>query len=448
MTEDNQPPAQPNFQPDSFWKRNAPMLKAALIFVLILLLLIPQSMISSLIQERQQRQDEVLREVAQTWGSEQQISGPVLVIPYQEFYLDDDDKLQKTIREAYFLPEQFNVNGNLQPKKLHRSLYDVVVYNSELQLTGMFLQPDLKSLGVKPEHALWNDARIVLGVSDARGIDNDLSIELNGTPYPFKPGVGETRLIDRGVQATVNLSDSAAAQNYPFNMSIRLNGTQSLRFIPVGKSTDVQLSSSWKDPSFIGNFSPDNREVSDDGFTVNWNIINLNRNFPQSWTGYTYNFQNSDFGVDLLLPVDHYQKSMRSVKYAILFIALTFLIFFFVEMFIKRPVHPIQYILIGLALIIFYTLLVSISEQWNFNGAYLISSAATLILIALYARSIFKSWNYAFLTGGVLVLLYGFIFTIIQLQDLALLLGSCGLFVIIAALMFFSRKIDWYGRNR
>ena len=430
---------------ESFWKRNAPMLKAALIFVLVLLLLIPKTMIEDLIQERKFRQSEVLQEIAQSWGTSQEVSGPVLVLPYRTYYKNSEGQTVQTTKQAYFLPENLTVEGELHPEKLHRSIYDVVVYNSDLSLKGNFVFPNLDELNLKPDAIYWEDARIILGLSDLRGIDNDLAIDVNGKSLVFNSGTGDGNLLQRGVQAAMPMVyDSLQNQSFQFNLKLKLKGTENIAFQPVGKTTDVSLHSKWKDPSFMGSFSPDHREVNENGFEVNWNIIHLNRNFPQSWKGNAYNLNQSSFGVNLILPVDHYQKSTRSVKYAILFIALTFLIFFFIELINKSKVHPIQYILIGLALIIFYILLVSISEQWTFNGAYLVSAGATIALISLYAKSIFKQLSYTIITGGSLVILYGFIFTIIQLQDFALLIGSVGLFLIIAALMYFSRKIDWY----
>ncbi len=429
---------------ESFWKRNAPMLKAALIFILVLLLLVPKTMIEDLIRERKYRQNEVLEEIAQSWGTAQEVSGPILVLPYKTYYKNSDNQLIKTTKEAYFLPENLTVEGTLEPSQLHRSIYDVVVYKSDLKLKGNFEFPNIEELKLDSQDVYWEDARIILGLTDLRGIDNDLAIEVNGKKHVFNPGVGDGNLLQRGVQTSLPIDLTAGTAPFQFQLDLKLKGTENIQFQPVGKSTDVTLTSKWKDPSFVGNFSPDQREVSQDGFTVNWNIIHLNRNFPQSWKANSYNFNQSAFGVNLILPIDHYQKSTRSVKYAILFIALTFLIFFFIELINKRKVHPIQYILIGLALIIFYILLVSISEQWNFNGAYLVSAGATITLISLYAKSIFKQNSFTLITGGSLTVLYGFIFTIIQLQDFALLIGSIGLFLIIAALMYFSRKIDWY----
>jgi inner membrane protein len=231
---------------------------------------------------------------------------------------------------------------------------------------------------------------------------------------------------------------------YTFAFDLDLNGSQALRFVPLGRETNVQLASTWATPSFDGAFLPDERTVTDDGFSSDWRVLHLNRNYPQQWRGTSVALNESAFGVTLLVPVDQYQKSMRAAKYAILVIALTFLVFFFAEIRNRERVHPFQYILVGLALCLFYTLLLAASEQVAFNLAYVVAGLATIGLVTAYTRSIFASRTLSLLTGGVLLVLYGFVFVILQLQDFALLVGSIGLFVALALTMYLSRNIDWY----
>ena len=204
------------------------------------------------------------------------------------------------------------------------------------------------------------------------------------------------------------------------------------------------MRSDWPSPSYKGNYLPDKRTISEDGFSANWNILHLNRNYPQSWMGKKYNVYNSSFGTELLLPVDNYKKSDRVTKYAMLFIVLTFMVFFFVEVLNKVFIHPVQYLLVGAALVIFYILLLSFSEHIKFNFAYIISSVLTLSLITSYTSTILKSKRIGFLIFGILTVMYTFIFTIIQIGDYALLTGSIGIFLILGLVMYFSRKIDWY----
>ena len=234
-----------------------------------------------------------------------------------------------------------------------------------------------------------------------------------------------------------------------FQIKLSLNGSESISFIPAGKTTTVKLNSGWADPSFNGSALPDIREISPDGFTAEWQSLHLTRSFPQKWSDRDYDTEipESAFGVDLLIPVDIYQKSMRSVKYALLIIGLTFLVIFFIEMISKQRIHVVQYLLTGAALIIFYSLLLALSEHLNFALAYLISSTGIIALITGYAFSIFPKKKFAIITLIVLVLLYSFLYTILQMSDFALLLGNIGLFVTIGLIMFFSRKIEWYNEK-
>lgn len=431
-----------NEKPESFWKRQALSIKAAIVALLVLFLLIPKSMIESLINERMYRQQDAVEEVSAKWAKSQNITGPILTIPYNETLTDKEDKPYTVKRLLHILPEDLKINGMVDPQIRYRGIFEVPVYTSEMDLKGQFQLPDLSALGIKPEEILWNEAIVNVGISDLRGIANNLQIKWNNSKQDFEPGTSNADNILSGVHARVPFTNDSSHTTFEINLSLR--GSMGLYFSPVGKSTEVHLQSSWVNPQFDGEYFPNTREINDSGFIANWQVSHLNRNFPQYWTGKRANVQSADFGVDLFLPADNYQQSTRSVKYAILFIGLTFLVFYFVEAINKIQIHPVQYILIGLALILFYALLVSISEQMTFNIAYLISSIATVLLIGVYTKTIFKSWNIAFLQIGILTLLYGFIFTIISVEEYALLMGSIGLFVILATSMYFSKKIEWY----
>jgi len=229
-----------------------------------------------------------------------------------------------------------------------------------------------------------------------------------------------------------------------FEMELVLNGSEDLSVEPLGKTSRVTMKSDWPDPGFTGAFLPANRQVTSQGFTADWQVTHLNRNFPQQWIDGKYSTHEAKLGVELLIPVDHYQKSMRSAKYAILFIALNFIIFIFIEIKSKTRIHPFQYTMVAFALLIFYVLLTSIGEQTGFNLAYLVSALAVTSLISWYAYNILKNartvaWVTLLQTG-----LYLFLFTILQLQDYALLAGSIGLFIILAMIMKASQKIKWY----
>lgn len=288
-----------------------------------------------------------------------------------------------------------------------------------------------------------------MGISDLRGIKNQMLLDWNGTKLEVEPGSKIPEIISSGV--TISLPDltEMTEVNLDFNMNIDLQGSQNISFTPLGKSTDIEMKSEWPDPSFNGAFLPDERDVTDAGFSAKWNVLQLNRNYPQSWIGNlnVSNIRSSAFGIDLILPLNDYLKSMRAAKYAAMTIALTFLIFFVIEILNHRKIHPFQYTLVGFALLLFYILLISISEHLNFNIAYFISSVVVIGMISLYSISVFKKNKLSMLLMAILISIYGFVFTTMQLTEYALLMGSVGLAVILSLTMYFTKNINWYKLN-
>ena len=346
----------------------------------------------------------------------------------------------------HVLPSLLKISGNINPEKRYRGIYEIVVYNSQLDIAGTFNEFDLAAVDIRQENILFDKAEFVVGINDLRGIEEQVNLSWNDKEISFNPGIPSNDIASSGINALISIEPLDSA-TYNFELSLNLKGSQLLYFTPVGKVTDVDLTSDWPSPSFNGAFLPDSREVTEKGFKANWNVLHLNRNYPQIWASNRHSINNSSFGIDLLLPVDNYQKSYRSTRYAILFIGFTFLVFFFIEVLNKVFIHPVQYILVGVALIVFYTLLISISEHLKFNFAFIISAISTLLLIAGYVKAILKSTKLTMLISGILTVLYAFIFVIIQLQDYALLIGSIGVFIILGLVMYLSRKIDWYSLN-
>ncbi|MCF8369480.1 MAG: cell envelope integrity protein CreD [Bacteroidales bacterium] len=424
------------------------LFKVAVIVVIILLLLIPASMVRDLIWERENIQNDAIGEVSEKWGASQTITGPFITIPYDKYvkqYSEKDsvEKIVKLKKYLHFLPETLLIKSNISPEKRYRGIYEIVVYESQIMLSGIFSPFDLSKFDINPSNIHFDMATLNIGIPDLKGIEKQIELQWNNDRFAFNPGTTTKDIVVSGINSPVliSLNDSLT---YNFSLEIDLKGSQNLFFVPMGKTTDVIATSNWANPSFGGTFLPDEHHIDQSGFDAKWNILHLNRNFPQSWSDTDYGVVGSSFGVNLLLPVDHYQKSLRVVKYAILFLAFTFLVFFFVEVLNKVFIHPIQYTLVGIAIVVFYSLLLALSEQIKFNMAYIISAIATLALITAYVLAILKSKKVAFLIFGVLAILYGFIFTILQLQDYSLLIGSIGVFVILALVMYFSRRIDWY----
>lgn len=422
------------------WISQSVSVKIFVVGMLALFLLIPAAMIRSLILERQANSEEVVREISSKWGNEQTIAGPIISVPYMRRSIVDGK--QVVMRDyAHFLPDQLNITGKMEPEIRYRGIYKVIVYTADLQFSGNFRHPDFSEWKISPNDILWDEAFVSLGIPDMRGIKNDLKINFNGVDYEVTPGLDNQDIIKQGVSARVKF-DTASV--YPYSITLKLKGSSALSFVPVGKVSKIAIQSTWPTPSFDGAFLPDNRNVGPKGFTADWTVLSLNRNFPQTWIGSTYDVNESAFGVKLLFPVDHYQKSERAAKYALMFIALTFMVFLFSEILNRRKIHPVQYILVGFALCVFYTLLISLSEQLGFAIAYILAAIATISLIGSYAVAIFKNKKQSMMLIGILVVLYLFLFTILQLEDYALIMGSIGLFVALAAVMRISRKIDWY----
>ncbi len=423
-----------------FWVRNSITIKFIIVGLMILALLIPAGMIKNLIHERNALRNSVISEVSYKWGNPQTIAGPIISIPYKLYYKKDKELVEET-RYAHFLPEDLNIEGKLNPEIRYRGIYKVIVYNTNLSFSGTFNKPDFSNWKIPESDIMWENATLAIRIPDMRGIKEGIKVKWNKNEYDVNPGINNQNYNYTGVSTNIDFNNS---ENYKFQFNLNINGSESLNFIPVGKETNVEINSDWADPSFDGSFLPYHRKVTENGFNAKWKVLHLNRPYPQKWIGDTYSIDESTFGVKLLLPVDHYQKSLRSVKYAIMFISLTFLIFFFTEILNKKRIHPIQYLLVGLGLSIFYTLLVSLSEQISFNLAYLTASFSIITLITAYSYSMLKNKKLTAIVALVLIVLYVFLFTILQLQDYALLLGSIGLFIALAIVMYLSRKVDWY----
>ena len=417
-------------------------LRLFIIGALSLVLLIPTIMIQVLISEREERRESAVFEVSDKWGKAQTLAGPILTIPYQHFAKDDKGNPVALVERVYVLPESLFIAAELLPERRYRGIYEVILYNARIKMRAHFAPVDLEGLNIAPNDIFWRDASLLLGMSDLKGIRDIIKIRWNDQELVANPGIEWKDVLETGI--TVKPGLASRAGSYEFAVDLNLNGSGEIQFLPVGKETRATVSSSWNNPSFIGHFLPVQREVQANQFRADWKVLHLNRNYPQKWIGAQPLLLSSAFGVKLLLPIDEYQKTMRTAKYAIMFVALTFLAFFMTEILNKKVLHPIQYILIGLALILFYTLLLSISEHLSFNRAYLMASAAIIGLITAYTKGVLANNTVTAVIAGILIILYGFLFVILQLQDYALLLGSIGLFIILAIVMYLTRKIDWF----
>ncbi|MES2674121.1 MAG: cell envelope integrity protein CreD [Pseudomonadota bacterium] len=431
--------------------------KLSAIALLMLLLMIPISMINGVINDRKQLHENVIEEIARSSSYSQRLVGPVLVVPYvkniKEWKIDAETKVryQEDIKlngQLYFLPEAFVVDGKLKSEKRSRGIYEARLYHADNNISGHFEVPG--NYGITDELLAYEFGApyVAMGIKDIRGIENALKIRINDDLVDMAPST-RLKILGDGVHALIKIPDLQQKSRLNFSLNLVLQGTESLRVVPIGRESNVKLSSDWPHPSFIGNYLPVKREITDAGFIADWRTSYFSSNLAESFNlcadeNNCDAFANSDFGVSLIDPVNQYVKSDRAIKYALLFIALTFASFFLFEILKRLMVHPVQYGLVGLALAFFYLLLLSLSEHIGFGAAYLISSLACILLIGTYVSHVLQSLlrGIGFTAG--LAVLYGMLYGLLCAEDYALLMGSILLFALLGIFMLLTRKVDWY----
>lgn len=442
-----------NQEPKTFFQSTTA--KMIMVGFLTLVLLIPLFFVQDLISERSQRKNEVTREVSNLWGSDIQFYGPILKIPYTSYdnYNVTDTKtgattIQKktTINYAYFFPNELNNSSKvMKNESLKRGIFNPIVFTANMNFKGNFTSPDFAKLNIAPENILWDKASIVVKTTNLKSIKSELKVEINNEKLSFEPQNNDKTNYSLLSTSIFDYKSLATNDKINFNFNIVYNGSNSLKFIPIGKVTNVSIDSDWQSPSFEGTFASNDttKSISAKGFHADWKVLDINRTFSQQYSNVLPDLDDYLFGVKLIETVDEYQQNERVSKYGFLVIGLTFLIFFLIQSISKINIHIFQYSMIGIALIMFYTLLISITEHSSFSLAYGISGIAVVVLISLYSVSILKNKKFPLFIATSLSVLYAFIFVIIQMEDYALLAGSIGLFFILAAVMYFSRKIDW-----
>ena len=433
-------------------------IKLGAIALLILLLLIPLLMIDGVIDERQQLRDGVLEDIARSSSYSQQLSGPVMVVPYRKVVRTwkTNEKTSQRYEELgeergrlYFLPERFELDGQVQTELRARGIYQARLFHADNRINGHFSLP--AQLGIKEDFADYQfDAPfLAVGISDIRGIENALKLELDGQRLDFVPGT-QVGWLGEGVRVTLPTLDTRNATELTFGFDLRLQGTGSLQVLPVGKASHVSLAANWPHPSFIGNFLPGKREISDQGFSADWQTSFFSTNLQEAMNRCVMGndceaFNGRSFGVSFIDPVDQYLKSDRAIKYALLFIVLTFAGFFLFEVLKSLAVHPVQYALVGVALAFFYLLLLSLSEHIGFALAYLLSASGCVLLIGFYVCHVLHNVRHGLSFSAGLAALYGLLYGLLSAEDYALLMGSLLLFGLLGVFMVLTRKLDWYG---
>lgn len=426
------------------------------------LLIVPLLMVGGLVQERRKARDSVVQEIARSAAYAQTVTGPILVIPYVKRVSEQQSEggramlvTREVAGELRLLPRTFQLDGQLTTQERRRGIYRARIFDAATRITGRFDVPTQFGVGADVGSYQFGAPRLVLGISDIRGIGNALSVQVNGAGVAVVPGTG-TDLITSGVQAAVPLGSPAAEQRLEYAIELPLQGTGDFQVTPVGRESQVMLTSDWPHPSFVGEFLPRKRAVSAAGFSAEWQASYFATNAEEKLSRCAAAGQRPDcaefaalhFGVGFIDPVDQYVKSDRAVKYGFLFIALTFAGFFLLEVLRRFSVHPVQYGLVGFSLALFFLLLLSLSEHLGFATAYVVSASACVGLIGYYVTHVLDSARIGAGFGTALAVLYALLYAILGSEDYALLTGALLVFGVLAGVMVLTRKVDWYAVGR
>lgn len=421
---------------------NLPSLgKIVIIAILLLLFLLPLGMVEDLVLDRRDRARGVSQEVINGEGGTLDFIGPVFVVPYSFSELDYMGIARTKQGELYVLPDTFLANGVMEAEYRYRGIYRVPVYRTEFTFSGSASMPPLEAF---PKDAIvfGNEVRMIIGVKDMRGIREATELVWSDGTHPFKPDVGNPSL-GSGL-STDFLTLPSSGQTVDFSWTMEIDGGKSVSFLPLGRNSELFLRGDWASPSFKGARLPDERSWDSNGFEAQWRIPEVSRSIKPYWGSDDETRESLEvhsMSVELLEPVTYYQKAFRSVRYGILFLLIPFVVFLIFQLIGGINVHPIQYVLAGAANIVFYVLLLALSEHWGFNAAYFMAAAAVTSLLSLYSRSITRK-RAGFVMLPVLIGAYLWLWTILQSEDYALLIGALGLFVILAMLMVFTRKVN------
>lgn len=454
------------------------LIKSLTVGLLMLIIGIPLLMIENTINARLQFRNEAVRSIAADSVGQQSLLGPVLVIPYREHYEEEEviDAASKrsVIRQRvlnkrlFVFPNTLKMQSNVDTDQRYRGIHKVLVYSSQHTLNGDFQVPELSSfVREKAASRLQVDTPFIsLGLSDTRGLKNVPTINWDGRSYEFQQN-SQLNYFKQGLHAPLERLDFSATKKVNFEFNLSIDGIEQFALIPIAKNNQITLRSKWQHPQFFGRFlpSPKERKIDANGFNATWNISSLssdaqqqflatqccesaqkpNTSAPSDIVGAASSVGQIDsFGVAFIEPVNIYTQSNRAIKYGLLFVALSFSAFFLFEILKQLPIHPVQYGLVGLALVLFFLLLVSLSEHLPFIWAYVISSSACLSLISFYLCYALRSWQRGISFGAALTLLYAALFGLLQSENNALILGSILLFCVLAAIMLVTRKVNWY----
>lgn len=440
-----------NFKLNSIW------FKLGVIAFMCIFLMIPMSKINQIIWERNALAESAKEEVTDKWSNGQVLGGVVLSVPAFEIIKSTDDKgVSKITKEAiklHFLPNDLKIEGDVKVEERHRGIYTIPLYKTKIVMTGDFKDLNFKDQSQRgfPLEVDFKKAILSIGISEFRGLDKfEVKWGIEKLDRSLKTEVGpmSSGLFSNSINAEdVDVSEIQKNKKGQFYIQMELRGSEFLDFYPSGNTTSVSITSNWGSPSFQGAFLPESHKIMEDNFSASWKVLGFNREVPKSWEGNKPNIGNIDsikFGVDLYSPLQNYQLTERAIKYVLLFIALTFITVFFIEIVNKIKIHPIQYTMIGFSLVLFYLLLLSLSEHLGFEVSYFIASVSTVFSITMYMLSLTKNRNWTSVVFIQLSFLYGFLYVLLNLESFALVIGAFGLWFILSVLMYATRKINWF----
>jgi len=445
----------------------SPAVKLVFILAIGMVLTVPLGIVWLLVAERDHNSRTVIRNIGQQWGAPQRLSGPFVVLPYRvevvgvkivEVVAGTEEKpvilrkeepdISEAVRYAVFTPEALRIEGDIVTSVRERSIYKATVYTADLTVDGAFAPITAIKTSEKVTGIDWHRMQMVVGISGLSGIEtSDLTLN-SGKPILLEPGAGIMTGLDNGaVHAPVLFTDAGnASAGFTFRLSLSLRGSENLSVTPAGRTTDVALRSPWPHPDFTGRFLPAEREIGNEGFSARWSVPHLARPLPTQWP-MTANrlgeLMPYAFGVRFVTPVDFYSLVDRALKYGLMFIGVVVIIVFALEIATGVRVHGVQYLLVGLMMIMFFVLLLAFAEHMGFGRAYLIAALTTGSVLTAYVALVFGRFSRALVSAVCFGLLYAILYLILQLEDYALLAGACLGFVILTGVLFATRRIDW-----
>ena len=442
--------------------------KILLLGFLVLILLVPLTMFRILITERSRTANFAEADIMEAWGSELLVAGPVIAVPgirteERRTRTDDGERIEIITRPFTLMiaPQELDIRADFITEIRRRGIFSVPLFSGSLGFQGFFNPASALSSLLPNEEVFFDQAELIIALSSQKGIRRIDRSEWAGTELFFQPGNHRLPIARQAMSSSARQGDFlwsgihdilTGFENIEsaFDISIAIQGGRMLRFLPVGQNTHVRVFADWPSPSFQGSFLPGSSNISESGFDAVWDISYLSRDIPLHWKSVENDYHDyyaSFFGLNFFRAIDTYSLNTRAVKYAVLFLVVPFLTFFLLEIFAKKRIHPVPYLLSGIANVIFYLLLLSLSEQMQFYQAYLIASVAVVVLLTFYSRSLLASWSKSWYMGLVGLLSYLLLYAVLNAESYALLIGSIMAFVVIALVMYLTRRLDWYGSD-